>query len=61
MDGGRTGTTQCSASFHIIIWSHCAGRFPQALANACMDADPARRPTFAELEPMLEALRKEYR
>ena len=34
---------------------------PQALADACMDADPGRRPTFAELEPMLTALRKEYR
>jgi len=34
---------------------------PQALANACMEADPGRRPTFAELEPMLTALRKEYR
>ncbi len=33
----------------------------QALANACMDAEPGRRPTFAELEPMLTALRKEYR
>jgi hypothetical protein len=33
----------------------------QALANACMDADPTRRPTFAEIEPMLTALRREYR
>ena len=36
-------------------------RGPQALADACMDADPAKRPTFAELEPMIEALRREHR
>ena len=32
----------------------------QALANACMDPSPEQRPTFAEIEPMIEALSSEF-
>lgn len=31
-----------------------------ALANACMDANPEQRPSFAEIEPMIEALSRDF-